>query len=218
MADTDGFVEMIDEANRFFSELRADNTKAWFEPNKARFVAQVRGPAEFFADVMAEEIGRRTGTSHTGKLFRIHRDVRFSKDKTRYSPHLHILFAPPDRNVLAPAFFFASTPEHLILCLGVVGLEKESLLRWRAFVDRWGDLLDGALADLDGRISNFGDAPLKRVSAPYDRDHPHGDMLRRKGLVVEVDIEGWREDGLVRAAGRAVDRMMPLRRLFAERF
>ena len=34
MAETDGFVEMVDAGNRFFAELGRNNTKEWFEPQK----------------------------------------------------------------------------------------------------------------------------------------------------------------------------------------
>jgi len=218
MGQTDGFVEMIDAANGFFTELRANNTKDWFEPQKARFTDRIRKPAEFFTDVMAEEISRKTGAPHTGKLFRIYRDVRFSRDKTPYNAHLHIFLAPADKDAPAPGFFFACEPGALFLCLGMIDLQKGDLLRWRAFVDSWGDLLDDTLVAVGGTLADYGPPALKRVPAPHGADHPHGDLLKRKGLVVKVDIEGWREAGLVRATNAAVDRLLPLRKLLVERF
>ena len=55
----DGFEQMVDEALGFFAELEQNNTKAWFEPHKARYKDQIAGPAGFFADLLAEDIARQ---------------------------------------------------------------------------------------------------------------------------------------------------------------
>jgi uncharacterized protein (TIGR02453 family) len=71
----------------FFAELEANNNRDWFEQNKRRYEESVKAPMEAFA---AETIGRlqeiEPGISMTPKqaVFRIYRDIRFSKDKTPY--------------------------------------------------------------------------------------------------------------------------------------
>ena len=85
----DGFEDMIDAAVPFFTELAANNSKAWFEPHKARYAEDIRKPAEFMAELVSEDLARITGKPHASKVFRIYRDVRFSKDKTPLNAHLH---------------------------------------------------------------------------------------------------------------------------------
>lgn len=79
---SDGFAEMIAQANGFFTQLRENNTREFFEAHKATYNSEIKKPAELLADLLAEDLARTTGQAHKPKLFRIHRDVRFSKDKT----------------------------------------------------------------------------------------------------------------------------------------
>ncbi len=96
---SDGFSELIDESNRFFLELKANNTREWFQDRKDFYTAEIKKPAELLADLLAEDLNRLTGVPHKPKLFRIHRDVRFSKDKTPYNAHLHFQWNRPDRDM-----------------------------------------------------------------------------------------------------------------------
>jgi len=72
------------EAVEFLTALKANNNKAWFEHNKPVYRDHVKAPSEHFAAHMEGVLSRLTGTLMTAKIFRIHRDVRFSKDKTPY--------------------------------------------------------------------------------------------------------------------------------------
>ncbi|MEO0938231.1 MAG: TIGR02453 family protein [Pseudomonadota bacterium] len=209
----DGFDGLVRDAQAFFTELRTNNSKEWFEPHKARYKTQIATPAALFADLMAEDLARITGKAHKPKVFRIYRDVRFSKDKTPLNAHLHLLWSPADPDVLAPSWFWGLSPDYLVLAMGVVGLQGEGLTRYRAFVDSWGDGLKGALEDAVEKGAEFGDwgpEPLKRVPKPYDQDHPHADLLRRKGFTLSIPVEGWQEAGVLKATLARVQDLKPV--------
>lgn len=210
----DGFEQMVDEAVRFFTALKGNNTKKWFEPRKAHYKDAIAGPAAFFADLVAEDLARITGKAHKPKVFRIYRDVRFSKDKTPLNTHLHMMWSPVEQDPLAPAWFWGLSPEYFVVGMGIMGLQGNSLARYRAFVDRNGDALQVALdeahASLGATISSWGPEPLKRVPKPYDAAHPHGDLLRRKSLAISAPMaEDWRSVGLVKATDRCITGMYP---------
>lgn len=208
----DGFDALVRDARTFFTELRDNNSKAWFEPHKARYKDQIATPAGLFADLMAEDLARITGKAHSPKVFRIYRDVRFSKDKTPLNAHLHLLWSPADKDKLAPSWFWGLSPDYFVLGMGVIGLQGEALTRYRAFVDSWGDVLTDALDDAFGAGASFGDwgpEPLKRVPKPYDQDHAHGDLLRRKGFTLSAPITGW-EDGVLKATLARVQDLKPV--------
>ena len=211
---SDGFADLIDVSNRFFRDLKANNTRAWFQDHKDVFTTEIKKPAELFADLLAEDLNRITGVPHRPKLFRIHRDVRFSKDKTPYNPHLHFQWGRPD-SVTAPNWFLGSSPDYLIVAMGVMAPGGEALSRYRSFVDARGDEIAGVLAAAPGaHLSNWGAAPLKRVPKPFDPDHPHGDLLRRKTLILEAAFpDDWKQAGLVASANRVFETMMPLWRV-----
>ncbi len=215
----DGFEQMVDEALAFFAELERDNSKAWFEPHKARYKNQIAGPAGFFADLVAEDIARITDKPHNPKVFRIYRDVRFSKDKTPLNTHLHVMWQPADQDALAPSWFWGLSRQYFIMGMGVMGLQGDSLARYRAFVDHWGDGFQDALSQVHSsvaaEISEWGPEPLKRVPKPYDPDHPHGSLLKRKGLAVSAPMpDDWRDTGLIKATVNRVEGLMPVWEMF----
>jgi uncharacterized protein (TIGR02453 family) len=218
---SDAFSQLIDRSVGFFAELAENNSKDWLEPRKAFYRDEIKAPAELLLDVLRDEITRRTRTQMQGKLFRIHRDVRFSKDKTPYNPHLHLMWRP--RSDTAPAWFFGAAPDYLIVGMGLMALQGEALTRYRAFVDADGPRLEDALATVESaagaKVSDWGPPALKRVPKPYPADHPQGDLMRRKALAVTAPLpEGWRQDGLVPSVIDRVAGMMPLWDLLDEAF
>lgn len=214
---SDGFNDMLARATAFFRDLRADNTKAFFEPRKEHYTAEIRKPAELFSEIMAEEISRMTGANFTPKVFRIYRDVRFSKDKTPYNAWLHMIWASGDKDDLAPVFFFGHDPNETIVASGIIGLRGDALTRYRIFVDSWGDLLTDVIDETGGEIADYGADPLKRVPKPYDPDHTHGDLLRRKGLILKRGVTPTHPDGLVTAVRQEVAHLLPFQKLLSDR-
>ncbi|MEM1077958.1 MAG: DUF2461 domain-containing protein [Pseudomonadota bacterium] len=220
MSEPDGFTRMIDSAESFFADLKQNNSREWFEPRKAHYVEDIRKPATFLAEIMAEELSRQSGQGLKPKVFRIYRDVRFSKDKTPYNAHLHMVWTEPDGDPLAPAYFFGVAPGTMDLGCGVIRLEGAGLTRYRAFVDAWGGLLHEQMADTGATLSDWGPAPLKRVPKPYDADHPHGELLKRKSLIFHVPAPSdWRSQpgGLVSALRSSFAMVAPLAELLRNR-
>ncbi len=219
---SDGFAEMIDAANGFFVKLRADNTKAFFEAHKSVYTDQIKKPAELFGDLFAEDLARLTGKPHGPKLFRIYRDVRFSKDKTPYNAHLHMLWRQAAQTP-TPAWFFGASPDYTTFLTGIPALKGEDLTRFRALIDRDGDALtdaiDAARDTLGAEISTWGAEPLKRVPKPYDPDHPHADLLRRKGLTIGAPLpDGWQARGLLPTLNAMAPKLLPIWRLLDSAF
>lgn len=217
---TDGFTQMIDDSNAFFKELSQNNNKDWFTPRKDHYNQNIKKPAEFFADLMADDLSLIAGRPMKPKLFRIYRDVRFSKDKTPLNAHLHMLWSPVTENPFAPFYFFGSEPGDMTVGFGLPTMKGEVLARFRAFVDNWGDQLQQAVTETGMAYSSWGAEPLKRVPKPYDQNHPHAEMLKRKNLILHRKMDdGWRsaEGGLVSAVRREFQAATPLRDLFDER-
>ena len=124
----------------------------------------------------------------TGKLFRPHRDVRFSKDKTPYKSHLHMMWTMQVEAAEAPVFFFGIGADYVTVGAGRMGFEKPMLDNWRKFVD-----LDTkrVLGIVDGvKAHGFGlrEPALKRVPSGFAADHAAAELLRMKGCVATKDI------------------------------
>ena len=218
---SDGFEDLINHSNAFFGQLAKNNTRQWFEAHKPDYTDNIKKPALLLAEIMADELRRLTGKSHAPKLFRIHRDVRFSKDKTPYNAHLHLMWSSGSDG--APVWFFGSAPDYLTVGMGVMGFRGAGLTRFREFVDREGDALAALLADVkatnDTRLSDWGPEPLKRVPKPFAPDHPQADLLRRKNLVVSANLpENWRKSGLLASLHGRMEGMLSLWQMLDSEF
>jgi uncharacterized protein (TIGR02453 family) len=178
------------ETQAFLKDLAANNDRAWFNANKARYERAYKAPAEAFVAELRPRLEALSGVPLGGKLFRIHRDVRFSKDKSPYNTHLHLGFqhqragGEPRRR---GGFYFGIDPEMLTLGVGAFDFGPGDLDRYRKAVadDSWDGDLAEMLARLDGR--QF-EPDLKRTPAPYRADHPRAELLKRKGLNVWRDL------------------------------
>ena len=79
-----------DETFRFLAELTEHNEKAWFDANRSRYEAHYLQPALAFIETLGPRLAAelpddvRFEARINGSLFRINRDIRFSKDKTPY--------------------------------------------------------------------------------------------------------------------------------------
>ena len=183
---SDPFSQLIPEARVYLAELSANNRRDWFNDQKPRYEAELKTPALMLLDQIAAEIARGDDLSVTTKLFRPQRDVRFSKDKTPYNVHLHMGWTLTPREGAATGLFFGVAPDYVRIGGGIMGFDKEHLTRWRAAVD--GDL--GPRIDKTLRASGLQceDPELKRIPAPYAKDHPFGELLRRKSLTLWRDV------------------------------
>ena len=199
---------------QFLRELKQNNDRDWFNANKERYETAFRQPAGQFASTVCDAVLEMTGTSHDAKVFRIHRDVRFSKDKTPYNTHLHVSFLPDGEMATKPAFFFGVDTEKATVGAGCFGLEKAALDRFRERVA--GPEGEALAAELDGMRPagvRFPDPELKKVPAPYTADHPRAELLRRKSLSAWRDLgtpETVTQPGLVAAITRGFEQVRPV--------
>lgn len=178
-------------AQAFLADLQANNSRDWFTESRARYDRDIKGPSETLAADLAEGLSGLVGEPMGAKLFRIQRDIRFSRDKSPYNTHIHIAFAPAGRGLerTIVGYYLALEPHRLMLGTGVFDLSGADLDAYRAAVDdgKQGARLAAILSETkDLRLDG---AELKRVPAPYPADHARADLLRRKGLSLWRDVE-----------------------------
>ncbi len=189
----DAFQGFTKETAQFLKDLKANNTREWFAANKSVYESAMKAPAQQFCAALEGQLHILTGAVHSSKIFRIHRDLRFSKDKTPYNAHLHISFIPESEMASPPCWFFGLSPERLTVGAGIFALDKPALETYRKRVDgRDGATLAALLAGLERDGVRAGEIELKRAPAGYPQDHPQADLLRRKGLSVWKDFEDTR--------------------------
>ncbi len=119
------------DALSFLSGLKTNNTKEWFAASKAAYEVHLKEPGKQFAEAMSLALHGITACDHDSKIFRINRDVRFSKDKTPYYAHFHVAFMPKEKVGQPPMWFFGLSSQKLSLGCGVFQYDKEALGTFR---------------------------------------------------------------------------------------
>lgn len=207
------------ETLAFLSDLKANNNRVWFQENKNTYETVVKRPAAKVSAALEAEIEALTGEPHSTKIFRINRDIRFSKDKTPYNSHIHILFSPVREAPIKPSWFFGLNTERLTLGSGIFEIPKDHLEGWRERIaGKDGEELQDMLAKLQKQGARLPEPALKRVPKPYAADHPRAELLKRKGLAVWFDFEGPEaalEENAPKTCAGEFKKLLPLARWLA---
>ncbi|GAB4108167.1 MAG: DUF2461 domain-containing protein [Acidobacteriota bacterium] len=184
------------ELFRFLRDLRANNRREWFEAHRDRYEQHVREPLLQFVREFEFRLGgistqfvadaRRTG----GSLFRIYRDVRFSRDKSPYKTHAALQFRHRQgKNVHAPGFYLHLEPDQCFAGIGIWRPDRPALNRIRAaLLQRPQQWLD-AIGDPDfRRVYQLGGDSLKRPPQGIDPNHPLIEDLKRTDFVAFTEF------------------------------
>ena len=123
---------------RFFNGLAKHNNKEWFEKNKENYIAYVKEPFSAFIEEMIVRmhfVDERINIEAKDAIFRIYRDVRFSKDKTPYKTHASALISPFGRKDLEmPGFYLELSHKEVGIYGGAYMIESKRLKKLRRYI------------------------------------------------------------------------------------
>ena len=115
----------------FFTELSKNNNKEWFDENRKRYEKNVKDPFKAFAQALIDRISQEDQNlliEPKNAIFRINRDIRFSKDKTPYKNHASMALSKGGKkNYAYPGIYLEFNPKVLKIYGGVFGLDKDQL-------------------------------------------------------------------------------------------
>lgn len=197
---TDPLSRLIPEARAFLTELAANNSRDWFTLHKARYDAGLKTPALILLDQIATHLGPGTAT----KLFRPQRDVRFSKDKTPYNTHLHLLWTAPD----GAQYFFGLSSNYVTSGGGRMGFDAAALARYRDRLPALGPALQAEIDALTAQGARLSEPELKRPAPPISPGDPLADLACRKSLSLWFDHDAGLTDVLAHLTSD-FDRLKP---------
>ena len=170
----------------FLRELGAHNERPWFERNKQRYLDDVRDPLLRFVAAFAPRLAKLSPHFVAdprpvgGSLFRIHRDVRFAKDKSPYKTHAALSFRHADgRERPAPGFYLHLAPGDVFAGAGLWHAPPEAVKQVRdAIVAKpvaWKKLTRACPLDAS-------EDTLKRPPRGYDPEHPLIEDLKHQSF------------------------------------
>jgi uncharacterized protein (TIGR02453 family) len=169
----------------FFRELKRNNNRPWFEKNKPRYEREVRDRLVDFVLTVGPKLKKISPhfvadpRPAGGSVFRIYRDIRFSKDKTPYKTAGAVHF-PHERRGSVPGFYLHLEPGGVYSGVGIWQPDSAALTRIRDAIvrqsDRWSRVTNAKrfkeTFHLEGRS-------LKTVPRGYPKDHPMAEDLKR---------------------------------------
>ncbi len=161
----------------WFEGLGADNSKRYFTEQRATFEETVRGALESMLDELSLELGGEA------KVFRQHRDIRFSADKSPYKTRTYGVIA--GRPGSAASLYAQISASGLFAGTGYYVLATDQLRRFREAVadDRTGPELERAMAHArEAGLDVYGET-LKTAPRGYPRDHPRIKLLRHRSAI-----------------------------------
>lgn len=157
----------------FYDDLEMDNTKSFWEANKAVYAESVAAPMKALTAALEPEFG-------PPKVFRPYRDVRFAKDKTPYKTHQGAFVG------VAPAtgWYVELSARGVRTGAGFYEADSARLAAFRDAIvdDKSGSQLKRILAKIEKAGFEVSGEQLKTAPRGYDKEHPRIDLLRHKQL------------------------------------
>jgi uncharacterized protein (TIGR02453 family) len=165
----------------FYEGLAADNSRTYWKAHEDVYREHVAEPLKALAAELAPEFGEP-------KIFRPHRDLRFSADKRPYAEHASLGVGREDGGGL----HLALSVDGLLLAGGYWQPARDQLERFRRLQDD-----PDVVADLDVELSALADrgyplgddGMLRSAPRGWSRDHPRIDLLRRTRLAAHRRLE-----------------------------
>jgi len=163
----------------FYKELEKNNTREWFEPQKSRFKgleAEIKQYAEEIKQGLIE-----TDEIDRAKLFRIYRDVRFSKNKTPFKTHFGISFHRKKPH-LRGGYYLHIAPGDSFIATGFWNPDKDDLFRIRKEMEVDAAELREVMADaeLQAHWGGLQGDEVKTAPKGFSKEHADIDLIRKK--------------------------------------
>jgi len=180
----------------FLSALVKNNNKIWFQKNRERYEDLVRTPALNFISAMSLELAglsphflavpKKVG----GSLMRVHRDTRFSKDKTPYKTNVGIQFRHElGKDVHAPGYYVHIHPGDCFIGVGIWHPDGTTLKIIREHIsnrsNEWATILKDKRFLQHFQLSGES---LKNPPRGFTKDHPLINDIKRKDFIAVKPI------------------------------
>ncbi|CAM1352507.1 DUF2461 domain-containing protein [Tenacibaculum halocynthiae] len=168
---------------QFLQDLENNNNRDWFAENKKVYDLSLNNAKELFTEInqnleLHDEIEKQ-------KVYRIYRDVRFSKDKTPYNPRFAVSYSRKGKE-LRGGYFLQVKPGDTVLGGGFWQPEKEDLFRIRKEFELDASEIREILAE-ENFIKYFGGKlegdELKTAPKGFDKEHESIDLIKKKGFI-----------------------------------
>ena len=166
----------------FFKELAQNNTREWFEPQKPRFKG-LEANVKAFSAQLQEHLNTHDKVD-AFKVFRIYRDVRFSKNKTPYKTSFGISFHR-EKPRFRGGYYLHIQPGNNFIASGFWNPQKEDLFRIRKEMEVDGDEMREIMANKAFKSvwGSLEGEEVKTAPKGFSKEDPNIDLIRKKAYL-----------------------------------
>ena len=166
----------------FFAELETNNNREWFEPQKKRFKALEAEMKQFSADLV--EAMNEHDSIDRYKLFRLYRDVRFSKDKTPFKTHFGISFHR-EKPALRGGYYLHIKPGDNFIATGFWNPDKDDLKRIRKELEIDAEEFRDIMAEPSFKTvwGSLEGEEVKTAPKGFSKEDPNIDLIKKKAFL-----------------------------------
>ena len=170
----------------FFKKLKKNNNRDWFAENKSKF-KELELEIKAFGEELKDRLNEFDNVDRF-KLFRIYRDIRFSKDKTPFKTHFGLYW-----NRLKPrlrgGYYLHISPNNNFLACGFWDPNPKDLYRIRKEflhdANEFRKILKSK--EIYSNWGNLEGTELKTAPRNFDKNHPDIDLIRKKQFVFKIN-------------------------------
>jgi uncharacterized protein (TIGR02453 family) len=205
---------------KFLKDLKKNNNKPWFDANRNRYDISKKD-FELFIQSLIDKHGKKDKSIAELKakecMFRINRDIRFSKDKTPYKTNMGASINRGGRKSVFAGYYFHCEPGDSFVGGGLWVPMPPELKKVRQEIDYSFDELKKIIdskkfKSVYGNLYKGDDATLSKVPQGFEKDNPAADYLKLKSFIAlkslkEVDLTS---KDLVKIVTEAFETLQPL--------
>ncbi len=171
------------KAFTFFKNLEKNNNREWFNEHKPEFKAIEVEVKEFYNNIL-KNLQQHDDVDKM-KMFRIYRDVRFSKNKTPYKTHFGGSFSR-QKPQLRGGYYLHLAPGESFIATGFWEPNKEDLLRIRKEFELDDQEIRAILNNKNFRSiwGGFVGDEVKTAPKGFSKDHPNIDLIKKKQFIL----------------------------------
>ncbi len=183
------------ELIRFFAELEKNNSKKWFNEHRDIYEQHVKQAMLNFVSAMGERFAEISpeivaDPRINGSVYRIYRDIRFSKNKLPYKTHTAAVFYHRyGKKHEFPGFYFQISHKGITWAAGHFKISTEQLERIRNFLGRNPQMWK-AITEESQFVQRFGSVYGEKLQRPpkgFDASHPAIEALKLKQFLIRYE-------------------------------
>lgn len=183
---------------KYLSDLSRNNNREWFMKNRERFDFEFLQPAVQFVIDLGERLQEFSPNINAipkidKSIFRLHRDVRFRKNKSPYKTNLGIYFwEGKGKRMECSGFYFHIEPNYFFLGAGMYVFSPQQLKKYRDIVynpEKGKELSDIISSIKKNKNYLIGGKTFKKTPRGYDSDYKFSELLLYSGVYAFYEID-----------------------------